>query len=50
MCQRWLCGREQRGWGGGENQILFFRLENAGDVVKVFPLLFPFFSAGKNPL
>lgn len=48
MCRRWLCGWEQRGWGGGENQILFFRLENAGDVVKVLPPPLPLLPRGKK--
>lgn len=40
--------RSNRAGEGGGNQILFFRLENAGVVVKAFPLLFHFFLGGKN--
>lgn len=39
-----------KGWGRGDNQILFFRLENAGDVAKVFPPPLPLLPGRKNPL
>lgn len=42
-----VAGSNGAGEGGG-NQILFLKLENAGVVVKVFPLLFCFFPGGKN--